>query len=316
MIGVINAYKPPNLSSYGLVRLVKQLANQPKVGHLGTLDPLAEGVLPLFLGKMTKLISYFNQTDKIYKVKARLGCKSDTYDIEGQLEAVQLPKQLVAQQINAVLQSWVGDLEQTPPSFSAIKRQGKPLYHYARKGQLLVVEPRTVHIHWVQLDAFEKDSISFTVKCSKGTYVRSLVHELGQRLNSGAVVEKLVRTAVLPWFNIENSWTIEQLKTHLEPGEKKVFFDYHQLLADFQSIHIQEEQSINKLVQGQSIKLHSTQMGQTNQGFSKAHPTENTKKQANSAYVLAENQNLLVLGELEKNQDQHLIFQPKKVLQL
>lgn len=286
-----------------MVRQIKKLAYQPKIGHLGTLDPLAQGVLPLFLGKMTKLISYFNQADKIYKVKARLGFSSDTLDMDGQLEKAALPKQLCKSQINAVLQSWVGALQQTPPRFSAIKKQGKPLYYYARKGQHVVADPRQVQIHWVELGAFGEDFIDFTVKCSKGTYVRSLVDELGKSLNTRAVVEKLIRTSVLPWFNLENSWTLEQLKSQLESNETHFFLDYKRLLSNFQQIHVQTKPELAKLEQGQDIELSSTMF-------------ENIKTTTQLAYVLTADESLLVLGDLQKHNNQHLTFQPNKVLQL
>lgn len=185
--------KPRGLSSQQAVSRARRALGAEKAGHTGTLDPLATGVLPIALGEATKVIPYLDEDIKEYRVVARLGVATDTYDAEGRETHRSEGLSVERAALEAALAGFLGEQEQTPPPFSAIKKDGKPLYAYAREGKDVELKPRRIRIDSLRLESFEFPAFSLTLSCGKGTYVRSLVHDLGRRLGTWAHVTELRR---------------------------------------------------------------------------------------------------------------------------
>jgi len=193
--GVLLLDKPMGLSSNQALQTVRRLYNAEKAGHTGTLDPLATGLLPLCFGEATKFSSALLDADKRYVATVQLGITTDTADAEG-LVMARRPINVTREEIEQVLASFLGEIEQVPPMHSALKRDGKPLYEYARKGIVLERSPRRVRIYRMQLLEWMDDRFIFEVSCSKGTYVRTLAADSGERLGCGGHLAALRRTAI------------------------------------------------------------------------------------------------------------------------
>ncbi len=192
--GFIIVDKPTGATSFSMVSLVRRLTGVRRVGHAGTLDPLASGVLPVAFGPATRLIEYLDDELKVYRATVRFGAATDTYDAEGRVTATADASGVTAARVEAALAAFAGDIEQTPPLYSAIKVAGKPLYRYAREGAEIEVAPRVVHVERIELLACEGESAEIEVHCGKGTYIRSIAHDLGAALGCGAHLAALERT--------------------------------------------------------------------------------------------------------------------------
>lgn len=216
MDGIIVINKPKNYTSHDIVRKAKKILNE-KVGHTGTLDPNATGVLPLLIGKGTQISKYLINHDKTYEAVLKLGEKTDTADVEGQvIEKREVrPSNLEKENVEKVLKSLIGKQEQIPPMYSAIKINGKKLYEYARNGQKVEIEPRTIEIYDLKLIKIENQEITYRVHCSKGTYIRTLCENIAEKLDTVGYMKELKRTQVGE-FCIENSTTIEELENNIE----------------------------------------------------------------------------------------------------
>ncbi len=196
MDGIILINKPKEWTSHDIVNKVKKILNE-KVGHTGTLDPMATGVLPLLVGKGTLCSKYLINHNKTYKVKLELGKKTDTADTEGKIveEKEVTNKMLEETVIKEVLNKFLGKQEQIPPIYSAIKVNGKKLYEYARKGQTVEIKPRQIEIYSIELLSIDKKlkQIEFEVSCSKGTYIRSLCEDIGNKLRNCSIYERIAK---------------------------------------------------------------------------------------------------------------------------
>lgn len=210
MDGIINVFKPKGISSFQVVRAVRSISGEKKVGHTGTLDPLASGVLPICLGKGTKIIEYIMENQKVYKATLKLGEETDTYDLEGTVIASKEVGEIPLSEVEKVLESYIGEINQIPPMYSALKVDGKRLYELARKGIEVEREARKITIYDIELLKYTKPFITIRVKCSKGTYIRSLCKDIGDSLKCGAVMTELVREGS-GVFNTENSIELEAL---------------------------------------------------------------------------------------------------------
>lgn len=214
MDGIIIINKPKNCTSHDIVRKAKKILNE-KVGHTGTLDPNATGVLPLLIGKGTQISKYIINHDKTYEAVLQLGEKTDTADIEGEVIETKPvdSKCLEAKFIEQTLKTLEGEQEQVPPMYSAIKVNGKKLYEYARKGEKVEIEPRKIEIYSLELvNINEADKqIEFRVSCSKGTYIRTLCENIAEKLGTVGYMKELKRTQVGE-FKIEDAITIEELE--------------------------------------------------------------------------------------------------------
>lgn len=211
MDGIIVINKEKEYTSHDVVAKLKKKLNISKVGHTGTLDPNATGVLPILIGKGTKFSKYLINHDKIYEVELELGKKTDTADIEGKvIEEKEVDEEYVNKNLLQVLESFIGKQEQMPPMYSAIKKNGKKLYEYARAGEKVEIEPRKIEIYKIDLNKYDKNIISFVVSCSKGTYIRSLCEDIAKKLNTVGYMKNLKRLQVGE-FNIKDAVYIDKI---------------------------------------------------------------------------------------------------------
>lgn len=194
MFGFLNVYKPKGMTSHDVVAKLRKITKIKQIGHTGTLDPFAEGVLPICIGKATRLIEYL-QDDKEYVATVQFGKTTDTYDLEGSVTE-EFNKKVSKSEVLEKLKEFEGEIQQIPPIYSAIKLNGKKLYDYARAGQTVEIEPRVVFISKIELLSFDEENqqAEILVACSKGTYIRSIAYDLGKKLNTGGYLVKLIRT--------------------------------------------------------------------------------------------------------------------------
>ena len=215
--GIVLLDKPQGLSSNQALQRVKRIFNANKAGHTGSLDPLATGMLPICLGEATKISGYLLDADKRYNAVCQLGVRTDSADSEGEVIARKPVEGIKASDIKAVLQKFTGEIQQIPPMFSALKRDGVPLYKLARQGIEVERQPRDITIYALDLINFDGDSLEFNIHCSKGTYVRTVVDDIGEALGCGAHLTALRRLQVDPFSGTELV-TLDQLNTLQEQG--------------------------------------------------------------------------------------------------
>ena len=244
MNGIIIINKHKGCTSHDIVYKVKKMFNE-KVGHTGTLDPMATGVLPLLIGKGTQCSKYLINHDKIYNVTLQLGEKTDTADSEGKVIETKEVKEktLKKENIEKIFEKFKGKQEQIPPIYSAIKVNGKKLYEYARKGQEVEIKPRKIEIYNIELlNINEKQKqIEFQVSCSKGTYIRSLCEDIAQRLGTVGYMLELKRIQVGN-FNIKEAITIEQLENNIDNKEfiEENFIQFEEIFKNKEKIELDD----------------------------------------------------------------------------
>lgn len=220
MDGLILINKQKGFTSHDVVNVIRKKLNTKKVGHTGTLDPNATGVLPILVGKATKISKYLMEHDKTYIATIKLGEKIDTGDSEGQvIEEKSIPADLKKEDINNALQNFFGKQKQVPPMYSAIKINGKKLYEYAREGKEVKLEAREIEIYKIELLEYQNNKIKFEVECSKGTYIRTLCEDIAKKLGTVGYMEELQRTKVNN-FRIEDSILLDDIT--LENAEKNM----------------------------------------------------------------------------------------------
>ncbi|MBM4976227.1 tRNA pseudouridine(55) synthase TruB [Vibrio parahaemolyticus] len=217
--GVILLDKPTGISSNDALQKVKRIYFAEKAGHTGALDPLATGMLPICLGEATKFSQFLLDSDKRYRVIAKLGERTNTSDSDGEVVETR-PVDVTREKLEASIEKFRGESDQVPSMFSALKYQGKPLYEYARKGIEVPRESRKITVYEIVLHRFEGDEVEMEVHCSKGTYIRTIVDDLGEMLGCGAHVTMLRRTAVAK-YPYEKMVTLEQLNELLEQAHRE-----------------------------------------------------------------------------------------------
>ena len=258
MDGIIIINKPKGCTSHDVVYKVKKMLKE-KVGHTGTLDPMAEGVLPLLIGKGTQCSKYLINHDKKYQVMLKLGVKTDTADSEGKIieEENVNEKILEENHVKETLSSFLGKQEQKPPMYSAIKVKGKKLYEYARKGQQIEVPTREIEIYSIELIKIDKGekTIKFNVKCSKGTYIRSLCEDIAIKLGTIGYMKALKRLEVGE-FKIKDSLTIEELEEKIIKNEKYLI-TIEEFFYNKKQIYL-EEKDLIKFLNGVKLKNENT----------------------------------------------------------
>ena len=235
--GFINIYKEQGYTSFDAVAKLRGILKQKKIGHTGTLDPMAEGVLLVCLGSATKMCDLLTEKNKTYTCTMLLGKTSDTEDVTGKLTDVTdiYPDD---QTVIDTVMSFVGDYMQIPPMYSAIKVNGKKLYELARAGQVIERQPRPVTIHSIQILSTDLPRVTFDVSCSKGTYIRSLCRDIGEKLGCGAVMERLIRTEV-KGFTIEESLTLDAVEKARDDGTlMQHVLTTDKLMPDIPELHI------------------------------------------------------------------------------
>ena len=247
MDGIILIDKPKGVTSHDIVYKVKKLLNE-KVGHTGTLDPNATGVLPLLVGRGTKLSKYLMNHDKTYIVTLKLGEKTDTADSEGKvIEKKEVSKEVFSKEkLLQTFSNFTGKILQTPPIYSAIKVNGKKLYEYARKGQEVEIKPREIEIYKISLIEINQiaNTIEFEVSCSKGTYIRSLCEDIAKELNTVGYMKELRRVQVGE-FLIKDSITVEDLQKNEDNKDFILshFIDLQKYFAKFRIIELSQEEA-------------------------------------------------------------------------
>jgi tRNA pseudouridine55 synthase len=254
MNGVLIIDKPPGLTSHDVVNRVRRILGQRSIGHLGTLDPLATGVLPLVTGGLTRLAQFYVSSEKTYEGAVRFGFATDTYDAEGEALAAPQPVSLALDKISALAARFCGVIEQVPPPFSAKKIHGVPAYKLARKRKEVVLKPVQVEIKEFNILAVEGDRAHFRARVASGTYMRSVAHEMGQQLGCGAHLESLRRTAVAE-FDISDAHTLEQLQERAQHGEaEELFVHPRRLLPEFPSVTA-DEANAARIHSGRAVNL-------------------------------------------------------------
>ena len=217
MDGILNINKPSGQTSFRIVAMVKRWSGERRVGHAGTLDPTATGVLPVCLGRGTRLIEFLVDAAKTYQAQIELGTATDTYDDSGQITHKGDPSGINQGQLESALDMFRGPIQQTPPMYSAVKHRGRPLYELARAGIQVERKSRPAIIHRLELISWQPPVVTVEVECSKGTYIRSLAHDLGQSLGCGAHLKNLIRTRC-GLFDIKDSVSIPQLEEAFHYG--------------------------------------------------------------------------------------------------
>ena len=248
IFGFLNVYKPQNMTSHDAVDVLRKVTKIKQIGHTGTLDPFAQGVLPICIGKATRLIEYLDD-EKEYLAEISFGKSTDTYDIDGKI-VFECDLKISIKDIENALEAFKGEILQTPPIYSALKVNGKKLYEYARNGEDVKIEPRKVFIEKIELKNFDElnQKAQVLIKCSKGTYIRSIAHDLGQNLKVGAYLSKLIRTQAGK-FLIDDAIWLDGIKT-MEDVQKSLINPPQML--NFEQVVITEDEH-KKIVMGQFI---------------------------------------------------------------
>mgnify|MGYP001458538528 FL=1 len=218
MDGILNIDKPAGQTSFSVVAAVKRLTGERHAGHAGTLDPEATGVLPVCLGKGTRIVEFLMDTRKVYRAVIELGISTDSYDAAGKITARADASQIDKAALEKALETFRGAIQQTPPMYSALKHQGQPLYNLARAGIEIERQSRTITIHRLELLAWQSPLVTLEIECSKGTYIRSIANDLGQALGCGAYLKNLVRSGY-GIFKVENAVTLPQLEDAKRRGD-------------------------------------------------------------------------------------------------
>jgi len=252
--GILNLNKPRGPTSHDIVARIRALTNIRRVGHAGTLDPLATGVLLVCIGRATRVAEYLMTGQKVYRARARLGITTDTYDAEGQVVA-EAPVEATRAQVEAALAQFRGKIAQVPPMYSAIKHKGTPLHRLARQGvksEQLSLKPRHVEISCLELVAWEPPECTLEMTCSPGTYVRALAHDLGQALGCGAHVTALARLSSGD-FRLEDAITLDELaQAAAEDRWPALLHPIDTALAHFPALHLDAD-AARRLCSGQTI---------------------------------------------------------------
>ncbi|MBP3326488.1 MAG: tRNA pseudouridine(55) synthase TruB [Coprococcus sp.] len=249
--GFVNVYKEQGYTSFDVVAKLRGILKQKKIGHTGTLDPLAEGVLLVCLGNATKMCDLLTEKNKSYTCVMLLGKTTDTEDITGKVltENNNIPDE---ETVKSAIMSFVGDYQQLPPMYSAIKVNGKKLYELARQGIEVQREKRPVTIHRIEIEKTTLPRVTFRVSCSKGTYIRSLCRDIGEQLGCGAVMEQLVRTEV-KGFAIKDSLKLSELERARDEGNlMEHIIPTDMLMKDLPALHVNET-SMKLLLNGNKL---------------------------------------------------------------
>ena len=238
--GLINVYKEPGFTSLDAVAVLRGILKQKKIGHTGTLDPAAEGVLMVCLGNATKLCSFLEDKDKEYECKMLLGTTTDTEDTTGKV-LTEKNVDCSDEEIIKAINSFAGDIKQVPPMYSALKKDGKKLYELARAGIEIEREARDIKIYSIEIKEIAVPYVTFTVKCSKGTYIRSLCRDIGEKLGCGGCMEHLKRTAV-SFFEEKDSLRLSQIEELAKEGKIDDFIlKTEEVFKDLDSLNVLPE---------------------------------------------------------------------------
>lgn len=278
MNGILNIFKPKGMSSFDVVRVVKKVAKTGKVGHTGTLDPEATGVLPVCIGRATKIIDYIMDSEKVYEVTFKLGIRTTTYDLEGEVLEERDTSNLRDEDILGVVKDFIGEYSQVPPMYSALKQNGVRLYELARKGIEVEREGRLIKIYNIEDVKINNPYVSMKVTCSKGTYIRSLCYDIGEKLGVFATMTELNRSKTSV-FSQEKSININDLT---EENIEDYIVTMEEALSKYEAI----------IVHGKYVKLLVNGVRVADNRFTKDKIINNRLYR-----VYDENNNFIGLGE-------------------
>ena len=255
--GILNVNKPPGWTSFDVVRFIRGRCGERRVGHAGTLDPAAQGVLPVMLGRATRLTEYLVDSTKAYRATVELGVETETYDREGEVVAQRDASAVGLEAVEAALAPFRGEIMQVPPQYSAIKRDGMPAYRAARRGEKVELKARPVRVHELKALEYDPPLLTLEVVCGKGFYVRSLAHDLGAALGVGGTLAGLVRSRVGS-FSIEDAVEMETLRGELQSGAwRERLHAPDEVLLGWQAAIVGEENE-KRLRHGQTALLRET----------------------------------------------------------
>ena len=306
---IININKAQGWTSFDVVRFIKRKFDEKKVGHLGTLDPMATGVLPVFLGQATRLIPLFNDADKTYRAVCKLGESTDTFDAEGRVTESHNIGDLNSEQVTKAVYTFLGTQKQQVPAYSASKIKGIPSYKLARQGLKVPAKTRSVIFHELDVEAVDLPFVKIRIHCSKGTYIRALANDLGQKLKVGAHLTSLDRLACGKWFKSGNSISIEKLEETVT--ENNVPWISPLELLDHLNTIVGSAEMVVSIKQGRSVEFF-----QQNWTDSGVKLTENCviESETNSVKtkVVDSCQNLVAIGHIMW-ENEASYFHPKRV---
>lgn len=253
MDGILNINKPAGKTSFNVVSVIRRLSREKRVGHAGTLDPFATGVLPVLLGQATRVAEYILEARKTYRGKIELGLETDTYDITGKVVTYKETSDISRERLEEALQTFRGEIEQVPPVYSALKQGGSPMYALVRQG--IHVEPRArkTTIYRLDLIDYTPPHVVLDIECSRGTYIRSIAHDLGALLGSGGTLTELVRLNY-GIFNVQSAVSLEAFAEAVKAGFwSRYVYPMDSVLESWDSLIVDDSQVL-KLIQGNSIQ--------------------------------------------------------------
>ena len=257
--GILNINKPGGITSMEVVRFVKRLTHVKRVGHAGTLDPIATGVLPICLGQATRLMEHMVDGRKIYRGELTLGAATDSYDADGQVTATADPSGVTRAQVEALLPLFTGTLQQLPPMFSALKHEGQRLYDLARAGVEVERPPREVVVHQLTLTGWEPPTLTIEAECGRGFYMRTLAHDIGQALGCGAHLSALTRVRAGS-FHLDEAIDLKALEARAEEAAwRDMLLPPDAAVADLETLKV-EPAAERHLRNGQSVSLRGVAM--------------------------------------------------------
>lgn len=238
--GIVNIYKEKGYTSHDVVAVLRKVVGQKKIGHTGTLDPDATGVLPVCLGRATKVCELLTDHDKNYEALLLLGKTTDTQDISGEVLEEWDPGDLTEEEVRSCIESFIGEYDQIPPMYSALKVNGKKLYELAREGKTVERKSRKVQIHGIRILEMKLPHVRMEVDCSKGTYIRTLCHDIGEKLQVGGCMEELERTKVGRFLK-EDAVTLDEVRQKMEQGEgAELFTPLDQIFAELPAVTVRD----------------------------------------------------------------------------
>lgn len=262
MNGIINIFKPKGITSHDVVSIMRRTLNMKRIGHTGTLDPNVTGVLPLCIGRATRVSEYLLDIDKEYVGELNLGLCTDTQDKYGK-PLKSSSKKVSQDEIYKAFDKFKGHIQQTPPMYSALKHNGKRLYELAREGKVVERKPRDAYIYSLDIISILNNKVTFSVKCSKGTYIRTLCNDIGELLGTYGYMSYLMRIGVGD-FNINNSYSIDYIKSLNKEEFKTILMPMDEGLSNIDSLMIEEEY-FSKIKNGVMIPLKSSKSEEYNE---------------------------------------------------
>ena len=291
--------KPPGITSHDAVEYIRELLKEKKVGHTGTLDPAACGVLPILVGKATRLAEYALQHTKSYRAEVTLGITTDTQDTTGKILSQKSVSDISLEDIKSVLKDFKGKIKQTPPDFSAVRYQGRKLYELARKGIEVSKKSRVVYIYKLEIFKFYPKGphprIILDITCSKGTYIRTLCSDIGEKLGTGAVLSFLIRTASGP-FLLEEALTIEEIKENISKDKYEFILPMSYVVQHLPVIEV-DSTAAKKIKNGVTVGVNIT---------------EHKNIKNNSLVQIVYNSSLIAVGQILIDNYKNIV-KPKKV---